>query len=526
MKRIALFLFFVVILALGMLGYLGLEKANNPAKTAVAEKAEQTAATEQAASGKAADAKAERPAIQQGSEQKSEQKGETGGWTPNFDVVRVEKNGETLIAGQGAPNAQILIESNGRIVAETRADETGAFVAIPSEPFRGENNAVVIRSIDDKGNETVSDQVVAIGVPEKGEALVALVEPGKAISILQKPTAVAENTVTPPSQSGHAPQTAAPGTPDTSQVTAIATPPAVPADEKLATVIPGAVDGASGSAAEVPATPTPFPSVAASQKETEKATENATQNTVQNTVQNGAQAAGEETRRIARLVKPDDASAASTKEGEPTGAAGEGRPDVAPAEAKTEATGTSDPSSPPSIVSTVAAPPAQAVPAVPVAAPQVTVEAVEVDGEKLFIAGAAVPGSTIRVYIDGEAVGDVKAGENGRWLFDQSKNLTSGDHAIRADTLDPSSGAVTARAEVPFVVEERALADIPAATGGTIIIRRNDNLWTIAKRLYGDGLRYTAIYQQNRDQIRNPDLIYPGQTFTLPSEETLKNEAN
>ncbi|MBA4783360.1 MAG: LysM peptidoglycan-binding domain-containing protein [Rhizobiales bacterium] len=518
MKRIALFLFFVVILALGVLGYLGLEKANNPVKTAVAEKAEQTAATEQAASGKAADAKAERPAIQQG----SEQKGETGGWTPNFDVVRVEKNGETLIAGQGAPNAQILIESNGRIVAETRADETGAFVAIPSEPFRGENNAVVIRSIDDKGNETVSDQVVAIGVPEKGEALVALVEPGKAVSILQKPTATAENAVTPPSQSGQAPQTAVPGTPDRSQVTAIATPPAVPADEKLATVSPGAADGASGSSAEVPATPTPFPSVAAAQKETEKASENATQRTVQN----GAQAAGEETRRIARLVKPDDASAASTKEGEPTGAAGEGRTDVAPAEAKTEATGTSDPSSPPTIVSTVAAPPAQADPAVPIAAPQVTVEAVEVDGEKLFIAGAAVPGSTVRVYIDGEAVGDVKAGENGRWLFDQSRNLTSGDHAIRADTLDPSSGAVTARAEVPFVVEERALADIPAATGGTIIIRRNDNLWTIAKRLYGDGLRYTAIYQQNRDQIRNPDLIYPGQTFTLPSEETLKNEAN
>lgn len=522
MKHIALFLFFVVILALGALGYLGLEKANNPVKTAVAEKAEQTAATEQAASGKAADAKAERPAIQQGSEQKSEQKGETAGWTPNFDVVRVEKNGETLIAGQGAPNAQILIESNGRIVVETRADETGAFVAIPSEPFKGENNAVVIRSIDDKGNETVSDQVVAIGVPEKGEALVALVEPGKAVSILQKPTVTAENAVTPPSQSGQAPQTAVPGTPDRSQVTAIATPPAVPADEKLATVSPGAADGASGSSAEVPATPTPFPSVAAAQNETDKATENATQSTVQS----GAQAAGEETRRIARLVKPDDTLAESTKDGEPTGVASESRTDLAPAEAKKEATGTSDPSSPPSSVSTVAAPPAQADPTLSVAAPQVTVEAVEVDGKELFIAGAAVPGSTVRVYIDGEAVGDVKAGENGRWLFDQSRNLTSGDHAIRADTLDPSSGAVTARAEVPFVVEERALADIPAATGGTIIIRRNDNLWTIAKRLYGDGLRYTAIYQQNRDQIRNPDLIYPGQTFTLPSEETLKNEAN
>lgn len=49
----------------------------------------------------------------------------------------------------------------------------------------------------------------------------------------------------------------------------------------------------------------------------------------------------------------------------------------------------------------------------------------------------------------------------------------------------------------------------------TLIIRRGDNLWMIAKRLYGKGIRYSTIYQANTDQIRNPDLIYPGQVFVI-----------
>ncbi len=54
---------------------------------------------------------------------------------------------------------------------------------------------------------------------------------------------------------------------------------------------------------------------------------------------------------------------------------------------------------------------------------------------------------------------------------------------------------------------------------GNAIIRRGDNLWTIARRVYGSGLRYTAIYDANQSQIRDPALIYPGQVFDLPEAE-------
>ena len=53
---------------------------------------------------------------------------------------------------------------------------------------------------------------------------------------------------------------------------------------------------------------------------------------------------------------------------------------------------------------------------------------------------------------------------------------------------------------------------------GKAIIRRGDNLWTIARRVYGEGLKYTTIYQANTGQIRDPDRIYPGQVFDLPED--------
>jgi len=53
-----------------------------------------------------------------------------------------------------------------------------------------------------------------------------------------------------------------------------------------------------------------------------------------------------------------------------------------------------------------------------------------------------------------------------------------------------------------------------------VIIKRGDNLWRISRAIYGKGLRFSTIYQANRDQIRNPDLIFPGQVFVLPAGNT------
>ncbi|MDE0941760.1 MAG: LysM peptidoglycan-binding domain-containing protein, partial [Alphaproteobacteria bacterium] len=46
-----------------------------------------------------------------------------------------------------------------------------------------------------------------------------------------------------------------------------------------------------------------------------------------------------------------------------------------------------------------------------------------------------------------------------------------------------------------------------------------NSLWRIARRVYGSGVRYTVIYQANDSQIRDPDLIFPGQVFNLPPKK-------
>ena len=54
-------------------------------------------------------------------------------------------------------------------------------------------------------------------------------------------------------------------------------------------------------------------------------------------------------------------------------------------------------------------------------------------------------------------------------------------------------------------------------SGQNYTVKRGDCLWNIAKRFYGNGAKYTTIYNDNRSKIRNPNLIYPGQVLWIPS---------
>jgi len=51
----------------------------------------------------------------------------------------------------------------------------------------------------------------------------------------------------------------------------------------------------------------------------------------------------------------------------------------------------------------------------------------------------------------------------------------------------------------------------------TYTVKSGDCLWNIAKKFYGDGSKYTKIYNANKSKIKNPSLIYPGQKLTIPA---------
>ncbi len=104
------------------------------------------------------------------------------------------------------------------------------------------------------------------------------------------------------------------------------------------------------------------------------------------------------------------------------------------------------------------------------------------------------------------------AGADGKWRLVPAAPLDNGKHKLRLDRL-AKDGKPSSRLEMPF---ER-VATAPVVGGKRqLTVVRGDSLWNIARAHYGEGLRYTVIFEANKGQIRDPDLIYPGQIFSLP----------
>jgi nucleoid-associated protein YgaU len=188
----------------------------------------------------------------------------------------------------------------------------------------------------------------------------------------------------------------------------------------------------------------------------------------------------------------------------------------------------------------------------------VAVEVVETEpGGKLHVSGRARPGAAVRLYLNDSLVASVTAGADGRFAVTINEGVTPGSYRVRLDEVESNSRAVRARAEVPFDVPDTVVSgsvpaqataskrpDIataakhpqPAAAFGTVLsdggspftvvvpkivtttVSRGDSLWRLSHNTYGAGTRYAVIYKANRKQIRNPNLIYPGQLFVLPTQ--------
>jgi nucleoid-associated protein YgaU len=185
----------------------------------------------------------------------------------------------------------------------------------------------------------------------------------------------------------------------------------------------------------------------------------------------------------------------------------------------------------------------------------VVVEAVEIEpGGKFHVSGQARPGAALRLYLNDSFITSVTAAPDGRFAVTINEGVAAGNYRVRVDEAS-ASGTVRARAEVPFNAPETtasvsvqataskrpdsAATQQPqlAAAGGAVLpdsgspastvvvpkittttVSRGDSLWRLSQSSYGAGTRYAVIYKANKGQIRNPNLIYPGQILVLPSQ--------
>ncbi|WP_135506376.1 LysM peptidoglycan-binding domain-containing protein [Roseovarius aestuariivivens] len=137
----------------------------------------------------------------------------------------------------------------------------------------------------------------------------------------------------------------------------------------------------------------------------------------------------------------------------------------------------------------------------------------------VLLAGRGVGDGFVRVYLDNAPITTSRIAEDGRWRSDLPE-IDTGIYTLRIDEVD-AEGNVTSRIETPFKRESDDVLASATATNQPIqavIVQPGYTLWGISRRNYGDGFQYVRIFEANRDRIRDPDLIYPGQLFSIPQD--------
>jgi nucleoid-associated protein YgaU len=362
-----------------------------------------------------------------GQEQAPSQKtaANTGLPRPTFDVVRVEKDGSVVMAGQAEPGATVMVHSGNAEIGRAVADENGEWILQQDEKLSSSEHAIELSAQSPGGERTLfSKQRLALSLsdPRQGEPLVALTEEGKPTRILQMPTPEMLNDL---------------------------------------------------------------------------AEANAGQN--------------------ATIASVEDLPSANVVTGETRPAIGANAPAVTDFGAGQE-----------QVVGFA------------------SVDYEDADQKSMvYVTGIGTPGARVAVYINNNFVGFAVADASGNWSFAENRQLEGGTHVLRADVLDKGGSSVLARAEVNFQREpasdsrtalfdlgskeveetagvsadEQTASDTADQEPRIIIVKHGDTLWHIAQEHFGDGARYTQIFQNNRGQIRNPHRIYPDQRFVLPGDK-------
>lgn len=194
-----------------------------------------------------------------------------------------------------------------------------------------------------------------------------------------------------------------------------------------------------------------------------------------------------------------------------------------------------------------------------VAPSEITIDAISYgENGDAVLTGRGDGDAVVRVYLNNSITGETAIATTGDWTLPLA-NVAAGIYTLRVDQVD-DTGAVTSRFETPFkredpvviaaastpevasiktpvvkaeaprveevepvatptpvAVTEVASPEAPAPAVTAITVQPGFTLWKIAKDAYGQGDLYVQVFDANKDAIVNPDLIYPGQVFAVPT---------
>ena len=156
--------------------------------------------------------------------------------------------------------------------------------------------------------------------------------------------------------------------------------------------------------------------------------------------------------------------------------------------------------------------------------PEIFLDTISYDDEGgLTLAGRGVSNGVVLLYLNNAVIGETVTDALGAWSYDASA-IEPGVYTLRIDQLNADGSKVLARMETPFKREARSklqeqlsAAESPARIN-VVTVQPGNTLWGISRKRYGRGILYVQVFEANRDKIRDPDLIYPGQVFSLPDD--------
>ena len=436
--------------------------------------------------------------------------------SPAFDVVRVDPDGSTLVAGTAAPGARVSLRLDDAEVGTVEADAQGKFVTfLDLTPSVSARVLTLLAETDGQSAES-EDQIIL--------APAAQPEPQVAAETAQadgaQASGVQQIAATEPVATSEVEQVAA--APETPERPTVESAPSEPVAEQQAAEVPEEpAEIATTAAGTEPAADqtAPAPTEPVETAESDAPVEIAS-------VDTGAAPQPEN----AREPEPRAVPAPVTGETAETPAP---EAQVAPspeAQASVTAPGASDDAVPAAGSVTVLRAGPKGVellqpanPERPDAMARIALDTISyAESGEVLISGRAKSLSVVRVYIDNRAVADLSADAEGRWEGTLD-NVKPGIYTLRLDELS-TTGQVLSRMETPFKREAPEVLNPPGRDGTpgqaslvrAVTVQRGDTLWAISRDRYGDGILYVRVFEANRDRIRDPDLIYPGQVFTIP----------
>ncbi len=403
---------------------------------------------------------------------------------PKFDLVRIDKRGSAVVAGKASPGSVVEILMDGKLVTRTKADALGGFVALFDVSATGTPRIITLLQTDPNGRRIPSRAQVVVIAP-------------KVTQIARSPGAKpkAETSI------------AALGGSETTAGTTAEASAAKSVQPKVSAVSSTAQKAADKTVASSSAKST-------TATETASATSTGTAATKKSVVKNST---------AQKTTSGDSTGKPASTPGTPSRTALEnaGKSPVLP----------SDQAAPTVVITSDQGVRVLQPPALSGAAPEVmanvSLDLISYDDKgEVVLSGRSKPDRHVRVYVDDKPIKTEPVAKDGSWQL-KLPEVDAGRYTLRVDELD-SSGKVTSRLETPFQKEKAekvvrlASADAADNTEGVrpqvqkVTIQRGNTLWALAKKNYGKGVLYMQIFNANRQYIRDPDLIYPGQIFTIP----------